>query len=146
MTLTRAEAETYAVGNIAGWIGLTELSVLVDGNNSDADNPLAAAGRFVGLTLASEITVTDADLVSLASADVQKFLDVAEFYMLRKTYQNFVQVNIALGQRSESLGDAGKRMEMILAAKKDDLQKLYGFSVSTISTGKVSLNFAEHEE
>lgn len=147
MSLTRANVETIlirrsgALMTAAGLDGAT-----VAGTNVDLNDPIGVAIVAVGGSVVSRVLVADADVATVATADYDEFLDIAEYRVLQSVLGNLANVDITVGPRSERLSQLAAQLEKALARKKGTLEDQYGYNAGTLEAGVLALSFAEHDE
>jgi len=147
MALTRANVEAILIKRVGALMTAVGLDgTTVAGTNADLNDPIGYAIRMVGGTTAAPALITDADVTTVATADYDEFLDIAELRALENTLGNLAYVDIKVGNRDEKLGQLSARLEKMIAGKTERLQLLYGYSQATLEAGTVTLNFAEHDE
>lgn len=143
MSLTRAAAESILVKRLgkllteAGLDGTT-----VDGSNADLNDPIGWALRQAGYTVADVTAVADSDLVSLATADTDKLLDLAELRALENISGNWAGVDIRVGERQESYNQFRIAIEERIARKEKQILRDYGIGASSLETGLLTFDFA----
>jgi len=140
MTITRAQAETELVRRAKKKMLLVNMAVTVDGTNEDLSGPLAFAARSVGLTLASPITVTTAELAGVGDDLLDEFLDRAHLRLLNDIKGNLTLVDITSGPFKESFGQLQDNLEKEIKRLEGKISMDYDGS-GTLEAGVVKLDF-----
>lgn len=144
MTITRVQAETLLVRRCGPTMTAAGMAVTIAGSNADLDDPLQWSIIELGGTVADIIAVTDADLATVASDDERYILDVAELRLLDNILSNNILVDTTVGPHSERLDQLAKRLERRRQWLADYLKDAIGLGASSITTGLLVLDFAEH--
>jgi len=140
MTITRAQAETELVRRAKKKMLLINMAVTVDGTNEDLSGPLAFAARSVGLTLASPITVTTAELAGVGDDLLDEFLDRAHLRLLNDIKGNLTLVDTTSGPFKESFGQLQDNLEKEIKRLEEKISVSYDGS-GTLEAGVVKLDF-----
>jgi len=146
MAITRANVENVLVSRTGplltkgGMDGTT-----VDGTNSDLADPIAWALRQVGYDTADITNPTTAE-VAAATDDVDEVVDLAELRTLESILGNLDDVDVQVGPRREDLNQLAKQVETKLKRVGKWVEKTYGYGASVLGTGKVTFEFAEHQD
>jgi hypothetical protein len=144
MAVTRANVENVLVKRLgplmtkAGQDGTT-----VDGTNTDLADPIAWALRTVGYTTADITNPTTAEVAS-AEDDIDQVVDLAEFRALGSMLTNLDDVDVTVGPRSEKLSQLAAQVQKRLDSVKDRIEDIYGYGASSLETGVITYEFAEH--
>lgn len=141
MAITRATGETVLVKRLGPLMAAAGMAVTIVGTNADLDDPLAWATRALGHSTASVATVTNAELASVATADYDDFLDLAEYRTLQNILGALDDVDLTVGPRSEKLSQLAEQAEK----KLDRLEGRIGTLASPVEAGYITLEFAEHD-
>ena len=145
--LTRANVESILVQRIGGWLANASLPVTIVGSNAAINDPLGYAIRIAGGTVASYALVADADVATVADADLDKMLDVAELRALENVLSNFALVDAKAGPVEAKSSQFADRLERTIARLRNQLAIRYGIeSSATMTTGVISLNFTELDD
>jgi hypothetical protein len=120
--------------------------VTVAGSNADLDDPLGWALRQLGYTVADITSVTSAEVVSVSTTNLDKFLDFSEYRVLENILGNLDVVDTKLGPRSESLSQLARQVQSRLDKLAKKLEDLYGFNAPFLEAGFLELDFAQHNE
>ena len=146
MSLTRANTEFLLVARTSAWLSKASMAITTAGSNADLNDPIAYGVLQVGGTVASRVVVADADIATVASADEEEFLDIAELRTYQNIQGNLTLVDTEIGPRDEKLGQLQSVLEKLIAAKEKRLKELYNFGLPTLEVGVIELDFAEHDE
>ncbi len=146
MALTRANAELLLVARTSAWLLKASMAITVLGSNADLNDPIAYGVLQSGGTVASRVLVTTADIATVASADQEQFLDIAELRTFQNIQGNLVQVDTKIGPRDEKLGQLLATLDKIVERKEERVENLYGLGLGTIEGGVIALDFAEHDQ
>ena len=146
MSLTRANTELLLVARTKQWLSKASMAITTAGTNADLNDPIAYGVLQSGGTVASRVLVTDADIATVASADEEQFLDIAELRTLQNVQGNLVVIDTAIGPRDEKLGQLLATLDKIVERKEERIEDLYGLGVAPLEVGVINLNFAEHDE
>lgn len=142
MALTRIVAETVIVNRLGPMMTAAGMAVTIVGSNGDLDDPLAWATRQMGYTTANANTVTNAELASVAVANYDSFLDLAEYRTLLNILGALDDVDITVGPRSEKLSQLAAQAQK----KLDRLDGRIAGLLSPLTAGYISLDIADHGE
>lgn len=145
MSLTRANAEFLLESRTGPLLTTAGMSTDVDGTNVDLNDPIGHAVRDLGHAVASAVLVADADVANVTDAQTDQFLDLATLHTLEAILGNLDDVDIRVGPLSEKLSDLAKQVERKIARMRKQLDMLYGYGLSTIGTGYVQKDIAEHD-
>lgn len=145
MGITRSEAERVLVNRCGALLTVAGLNgVTNDGSNDDLNDPIGVALRTLGYSVASISKVQDSDLASLADADLDKFLDVAELRTLQSVLGNLDKVDIDAGPFSAKYGQLPRQLERRIDRLQEKLEVEYGLGASVLDIDVINLNFAMH--
>ena len=142
MTITRANCEVILVKRLKVLMEAAELAVTFAGLNDDLSDPLAWAMRMIGETTDDPTTTTDAELSGVAVASYDDLINLAEYRTLQNILGNLDLVDINAGPRAEKLSQLADQVRQMLKAWES---LVVGFTTA-VSTGYLSLDFAEHGE
>ena len=145
--LTREDTEILLirrVGTIFTAVGLD--GTTIDGTNTDLNDPIGYGIRVAGGTVSSLVLVTDVDVATVATADYDEYLDLAEYRALENALGNFASVDIKVGPRDEKLSQLAAQLEKMIKFKRVVLELSYGYGVAALDTGTLTYEFAEHDE
>ena len=143
MTLTLNNATTV----LGSRLNKLLLAIGLDASAIDLNDPIAYAVRDLGYTVADATQVVNSDLSSIAAAEENQFLDVAEYRGLETAQNNLaVKATMAVGPRRQHYSDIAAILDKILVRKAKILEKQYGFGLTSITAGVIDLAFAEENE
>jgi len=140
MALTRTIAETILVKRLGPMMTAAGMAVTIIGTNADLNDPLAWATRQLGHTTADPSTVTDAELASVAVANYDDFLDLAEYRALQNVLGALDDVDLTVGPRSEKLSQLAAQAQK----KLDQLEHRLDSYMYATGNSYISMEFAEH--
>ena len=146
MALTRANTELLLVARTSEWLVKASMAVTVEGSNADLNDPIGYGVIQSGGTVASRVLVTSADIATVASADEEQFLDIAELRTWQNIQGNLVVTDTKIGPRDEKPGAQMTTLNGIVKRKEERIEDLYGLGVAPLEVGVINLNFAEHNE
>ena len=143
MSITRANVENVLVHLLGPMLTKAGMLILVDGTNDDLGYPIGWALREAGYTTADITSPTDAE-VNSAEDDIDEVVDLAELRTLANIVGNLDDVDVTVGPRSEKLSQLAIQVQKRLDSVEKRLEKLYGFGASSLGTGVITYEFAEH--
>ena len=147
MTINRAQVEQILVRRCGAYMAAAGLdSELYDGTNKDLNDPIGYAVRMCDGTVSDYTTIANADLLTVASTDYDKLLDIAELRLLDSIASNLDDVDLVVGQRSEKLNQLALNLQAIMERKANRVEKSYGIGAPIVGTGAIVLDFADHNE
>lgn len=147
MSLTRAQAEAILVQRIGGWLTNASLPVTIVGSNAALNDPLGYGIRIAGGTVTSYALVADADLLTVADADLDMLLDVAELRALESVLSNFALVDAKAGPVEAKSSQFADRLMKVIDRLRAQLAIRYGIeSALQLQAGMISLNFTELDD
>ena len=83
MALTRANVEAILTKRTSKVMTFVSMDgTTVDGTNADLNDPIGVAIRECGGTTAAPELVTDADVATVVTADLDKLLDIGEYRLI----------------------------------------------------------------
>ncbi len=129
MSATRADIEQEVVSRTEAWLVSAGLAVTYTGANADLNAALGWAIRQAGGTVVAPSLVTSADVGTVASADYDKFLDLAELRTLQSILANFSGVDKKAGPVELKSSQLGERIERRIAQLNAWLATAYGIGV-----------------
>lgn len=97
MTLTAVVVDQVVRPRLAGVI--TQIDT-VAGTSSTVDASLSRAMKEAGYTVASLLTVTDAELAAVSATDESFVVDLAELYWLESLASSYPGMNVKAGTQS----------------------------------------------
>lgn len=147
MALSRASVEAILVERCGRLLTAASLDgATSDGTNASLNDPIGWAIRQLGGAVASITAVADADLAAIAEGDTDALLDLAELRALENALGNLDLADIKVGDRSESLGQIGARLERAVSRKRDQIKRDHGIGLGTITAGVINLGFQQQSE
>lgn len=144
---TRAQLEVILVKRVG--VSLTYVGLdgtTVDGTNADLNDPIGYAIRFLGGTTADPSAVVDADVATVAAADLDNMLSLAGYRALLTIISSNTLNDLRVGPRDEKLDQFSRRIEMRAKKLEMELERDVGLGLGTVEAGVLMLDFAEHEE
>ena len=144
LTVSRADIEQEIVSRAEAWMASAGLAVTFAGANCDLNAPLGWAIRQAGGSVTTPSLVTSTDVQTVAAADYDMLLDLAELRTLQSILANFSAVDKKAGPVELKSSQLGERIERRIAQLRAWLATAYGIGGSaTLTTGVLNLNFAE---
>jgi hypothetical protein len=144
LSLTRAQFESILVQRIGGWLANASLPVTIVGTNAALNDPLGYAIRVAGGTVTSYALVADADVATVADANLDKMLDVAELRALENVLSNFALVDAKAGPVEAKSSQFADRLIKVIDRLRAQLAVRYGIEgIVGMQTGVITLNFTE---
>lgn len=143
MALTRAQAEVILVDRLGPMMSKAGMAVTFAGSNADLVDPLGWAIRRMGYTVATFGAVTDADLASVATADIDQLLDLAEYRTLLNISGNIALVDTKVGSREEKLSQLVPQIRELIRIRWTQLEEEYGVGTPSLEGGVIGLDFME---
>jgi hypothetical protein len=130
---------------LAGRCGATLTKAGLDGSASSSAwlDPLAESAREMGVTLASPLTVADADLAAVTQAQVSQLVDVAELRSLENALGNLTKVSQKVSLGAQDWGELRDGLERAIGRLAARARDLYGVGRGTVQGGTVRLDFQE---
>lgn len=108
---------------------------------ADLDESLARSSRQAGYPTASVVRLADADIESLAAADVDPLLDVAKLWGWESILANATDSGLRDIGLDDSVRDVRETaMEMIKQQKKYN-ESVHGVGLATLGVGTIGLDF-----
>jgi len=145
MALTRANVEFLLEARLSPLLSAAGMdSTTVDGTNVDLNDGIGRAVRDLGYAVASAVLVADADVGLVPAAEHNEFLDAAELHTLSNILGNLDDVDITVGPRTEKLNQLATKIERKIERLRKSMALVYGYSLATVTTGYITLDFAEH--
>ena len=113
------------------------MAITIVGTNADLNDPIGFGIRQAEGIVSDSISVTDTDVASVPSANLDSFLNWCEYRLLKSILGNYDLVDITAGPRGEKLNQLAERVEKRIAELEEELGRL-------AIADTFSLNFAEH--
>ena len=147
MSLTRANVESILVQRVGAWLTKASLATTSAGSNQSLNDPIGYGIRIAGGTVTSYALVADADVATVADADLDKMLDVAELRALENILGNLVLVDAKAGPVEAKSSQFATLLERTINRLRAQLAIRYGIEASaTMTTGVITLGFAELDD
>lgn len=146
MTLTRANVESILVERCGTLMSFVSMAVTFAGANADLNDPIGYGIRQVGGTVTDVTSVDDDDVATVGSDDYDALFDCAEYRLLNSIVGNLSAVDLQVGPRRESFDQIAKRVQTRADRLLKHLQDTYGLPQVDVQTGKIILDFADHNE
>jgi hypothetical protein len=145
MAVTRANVEGVLVDRQGSLMTFTgKDGATVDGTNGDLNDSIGYGIRKAGYTVDDISAVDDVDVARVSDDDLDKMLDLSEFRLIESILGNLDEVDLKLGQRSESFSQLATRIEKTLDRKKKSIMDEYGIGLQELEAGRLTLDFADH--
>jgi hypothetical protein len=119
------------------------MAVTFAGANIDLADPIAWGLRQ--LDYDASINPTTAEVEAVPIAEFDEFLDYVNLALLENISTNLDDVDTTVGPRSESLNQLTDRIEGRLTRLLEKMRVEYGYGTSSLSTGTITFEFAEHQ-
>jgi hypothetical protein len=145
MALTSANFDQLLINRLAVKLAYAGLdSTTVDGTNPSLADGRVDAFRSLGLTPASVMNLVDADLAGVADASIPQLLDVAELRTLENILGNRASPDqMADTDNQQWHGKFYDSLEKTVERKRKQVERQYGYGLSTLTPGVFDLGFAE---
>jgi hypothetical protein len=142
---TRADIELELVSRVGAALTIAGMDgVTVNGTNASLNGTIGYAIRTAGGTVIAPALVTDADVATVASADYDLLLDLAELRTLENVYTNYTDEDIKAGPVELKSSQYADRLAARIAQLRSSLAITYGIGGTTqLSGGTLTLNFME---
>lgn len=144
---TRAQVEQVLirrVGQLLSFIGLNGTEY--DGGNEDLNDPIAQAIRRLDGTVADPVDVEDSDVQTVAEADFDALLDIAELRVLQNVRGNLTLVDHVAGPFENDYGDIGGYLDKQIAALTKKVEIEHGIGGVEMEVGVITRDIASHDE
>ena len=134
---------------VGAWLAAAGLPTTIVGSNAALNDPIGWAIRQSDGTVASAVLVTDADVATVASADLDQLIDLAELRALESVLSNFTGVDKKAGPVELKSSQMADRLERRIASLRSMISLTYGiggygaFSVALTRTDGYSELAAE---
>ena len=126
MSLTVASVEAVLIRRCGPAMAVVAMDVSSTSPNPDLADPIRIAARGLGLSLASPLSVVDADLASLAGFAVERLLDLAERRTLETVLNRYTEVDAQVDRDAQKASQFADRLVRRIAALDVGLAKPYG--------------------
>ena len=143
MAITREMVGTVILSRVGPLMAAAGMSVIFD--TTDLDDPFAWATRQLGHTTADVSDVTDAEMASVAVADYDNFLDLAEYRTLQNILGALDDVDLTVGPRSEKFSQLAIQAQKKLDRLAPRLGTWLGAGMVTPESQYITLQIAEHD-
>lgn len=128
--LTRANVELILIARVGAWLTSAGLDgVTVSGSNESLNDPIGWAIRQAGGTVSNPAFVTDADVQTVASVDLDKLLDLAEYRVLLSVLSNNTATDIKAGPVEIKDSQFGAALLARIAALRTQIAADYGIGI-----------------
>lgn len=127
MATTRADIEQEVVARAEAWLVSAGMAVTFAGANADLNAPLGWAIRQAGGTVVAPSLVTSTDVQTVASADYDKFLLLAELRTLQNILASYSLVDAKAGPVEAKASQLADRIERRIAAIRGELASVYSY-------------------
>lgn len=128
---TRADIEQEIVSRTEAWLTSAGFAVTFTGANADLNAAIGWAIRQAGGTVDAPSLVTSTDAQTVAAADYDLLLDLAELRALESILANFSGVDKKAGPVELKSSQLAERMERRIAQLRTWLATAYGFGGSS---------------
>jgi len=141
---TRADIEQELVSRASAWLTSASMAVTFAGANADLNAPIGYAVRIAGGTVAAPSLVTDADVGTVTSANLDLLLDVAELRTLENILAHYSLVDAKAGPVEAKASQLADRLERRIATLRTWLAQAYGIGgVTRLTAGVLTLDIIE---
>lgn len=146
MSLTRVTVEKILVKRCGQFMTAAALATTIAGSNDDCSDPMAWAMRQLGYSPTAVDSVTDGDLVQVASSRTDAFLDLAELRLLETIRGNLTSVNARVGPLAEDKSALLNQITALVEKKSSEVSARHGNLLTTpldgsalVTVGMISL-------
>jgi len=108
---TRADIEQELVSRAEAWLTAAGFAVTFAGANADLNAPLGWAIRQAGGTVAAPALVTTTDVQTVAAADLDMLMDLAELRTLQNVLASYALVDAKAGPVEAKSSQLADRIE-----------------------------------
>ena len=141
---TRADVEQELVSRASAWLTSASMAVTYAGANADLNAPIGYAIRIAGGTVAAPSLVTSTDVATVANADLDLLLDVAELRTLENILAHYALVDAKAGPVEAKSSQLADRLERRIAQIRTWLAVAYGIGGTTrLTSGVLTLDMIE---
>lgn len=143
MSVTRADIENEIVSRLKALLVAAEMATTTAGANASLNASIGWAVRVVGGTVAGISLVTSADVQTVADADIDTFLDLAEYRTRLTIDGNFAEVDTKVGDIDVKYDQLRRGNERAIARLEARYGAAYGLTEAAVglSAGTLDLNF-----
>lgn len=120
---------------MSGLDGTATSSLFLDG--------IASSARELGVTLASPLTVVDADLVGVTQSQISQLLDVAELRTMETALNSFTQCDTKYDTEEIDAASVGRLLADSVKRLSAYVLEKYGIGQAAPTLGNVDLGFQE---
>jgi hypothetical protein len=140
MALTRAQVEAELISRRMRWIREVGLDYsTVDGSNTDLVSAIGYGIRRAGGSLVLLGAVTDTDVQTVASGDLEKLLDYADLRLCENILGHLEMVDTSGLPASENKDQLGKRIKEAIERLEERIEREYPSASSGYSATSYSL-------
>jgi hypothetical protein len=129
---TRADIEQELVSRAEAWLTAASMAVTYAGANADLNSPIAWAIRQAGGSVTAPALVTSTDVQTVADADYDKLLDLAELRTLQSILGSYALVDAKAGPVEAKSSQLAERIERRIAELKAWLKSEYNIGGSSV--------------
>lgn len=142
---TRADIELELVSRVGGWLTFVGLDgTTVNGTNASLNGPIRYGIVTSDGTVINPSLVIDADVATVASADLDQLYDLAELRSLENALSQFTGVDKKAGPVEIKSSQFADRLAKRITDLRSSIAITYGIGGATmLSGGALTLNFAE---
>lgn len=141
---TRATIEKLVVKRCGALMAAAGLVITYAGSNDDLNDPIGWAVRKAGGSVSDAGSVADADVQTVADADFDALVDLAEYRALVNVKGNYALVDTKSGQYSESLSQMVNNLQQLIEQKWLYIKNTYGIGSAVMEVGVITSDFATH--
>jgi hypothetical protein len=123
---TRSDIELELVQRASAWLTAASMAVTYAGANASLNAPIGWAIRQSDGTVAAPALVTDADVATLDSADLDQLLDLAELRTLENVLANYALVDAKAGPVEAKSSQLADRLERRINQLRSWIAQAYG--------------------
>lgn len=139
MAYTRAAAETSLLRRIRGWFVQVQFDATTqNGTNADLNDPIAIALAQMHLGPIDPTAVVDSDLIQINSANLERFLAVAELTALRDVQGCLLSYSVSDGNTKLATSDLFKALAEKITDCEKNIARRWGDRVATCAVAEVS--------
>jgi len=118
----------------------------VTGSNADLNDAIGAAIRRLGGTVTTPTSVTDTDVQTVATADFDALLDIAELRVLYSIRGNLIYVDTTAGPFTDRYSDIGDYLKDQIDALEEKIEDEHGIGGPVPQVGVIQREIASHDE